>query len=70
MLSIIMPVYNTPIDYLSTSINSFINLNILSDLELIIIDDGSEENVALYCDKVAASNRNIKVVHKKMKVFQ
>lgn len=65
MLSIIMPVYNTPIEFLSTSINSFMKLNNSSGLELIIIDDGSEENVALYCDKFADSNKNIKVVHKK-----
>jgi radical SAM protein with 4Fe4S-binding SPASM domain len=42
VLSIVMPVYNVPPDYLRESINSILE-QIFGDFELLIIDDGSTE---------------------------
>lgn len=62
-LSIIVPVYNTG-EYLYKCIDSILAQTI-SDIEVIIIDDGSEEKTAKICKEIASSDSRIQLVHKK-----
>ena len=62
-ISIIVPVYNTD-RYLESCINSIINQSFYN-FELILIDDGSEDDSGKICDKYANKDKRIKVIHKK-----
>lgn len=61
-VSVIVPVYNTE-KYLRQCIDS-ISSQTLSQIEIILVDDGSEEECALLCDELAQSDPRIKVIHK------
>lgn len=62
LFSIIVPVYNKE-DYLHECVESVLNQT-CSDFELILVDDGSTDLSSDICDKYAASDSRIKVVHK------
>ena len=61
-VSIIIPVYNTE-KYLKQCIESLTNQT-LSEIEIIMVDDGSKEECALLCDELAEKDKRIKVLHK------
>lgn len=61
MISIIIPVYNVE-KYITKCIDSILNQTV-SDWELILINDGSKDKSGEICDKYAASNNKIKVIH-------
>lgn len=61
-VSVIIPVYNGG-DYVSTSSSSVLNQT-LYDLELILVDDGSDPETAHLCDVIAESDDRVVVVHK------
>lgn len=62
LTSIVMPVFNTRIQLLNESIESVISQS--KPFELIIVDDGSDQSVATYLDKVEARYPNlVQVVH-------
>lgn len=61
-VSIIIPVYNTG-KYLYKCVESLINQT-LHDIEIIMVDDGSQEDTAAICDELAAKDNRIKVFHK------
>lgn len=61
-VSIIIPVYNTG-KYLYKCIDSILNQT-LSDIELIIVDDGSREETARICDEIAEGDNRIRLIHK------
>lgn len=63
MISILVPIYNTE-RYLRRCIDSVLEQN-FTDWELILVDDGSPDDCPRICDKAAAEDRRIKVVHKK-----
>lgn len=63
LVSIIVPVYNTANKLLKKCINSLITQT-FSNIEIIIVDDGSELPTALFCDSLALSDSRIKVIHK------
>ena len=63
IVSIIVPVYNTQ-KYLTRCIESIKNQT-LENIEIIIVDDGSKEECAAFCDEIAKGDLRIKVVHKK-----
>lgn len=63
MISVIIPVYNTG-SYLKDCINS-ISGQSYTDLQILIIDDGSEKETADLCDQLAADDDRIEVIHKK-----
>lgn len=61
-VSIIVPVYNTLPQLLERAIESALCQEAL--LEIIIVDDGSDAEVAYTVDKIANSSKKIKVIHK------
>ena len=63
MISVIVPVYNVE-KYLPKCIDSIINQT-YTDLEILLIDDGSTDNSGKICDNYAKKDKRIKVIHKK-----
>ena len=61
-VSIVVPVYNTE-KYLGQCIDSLIHQT-LEEIEIIIVDDGSEKECASLCDEYAKSDSRVKVIHK------
>ncbi len=59
----IIPAYNTEPDYFEQCINSLV-AQTFSDIEIIIVDDGSDAEHAAIYDTAASSDDRIKVIHK------
>lgn len=62
LVSIIIPVYNVE-KYLPECLESVINQT-YSNLEIILVDDGSPDKCGEICDKYASFDPRIKVIHK------
>ncbi|MCQ2081164.1 MAG: glycosyltransferase [Lachnospiraceae bacterium] len=62
VLSVIVPVYNA-MDCLEKCINS-IRRQTMTNLEIIIVDDGSTDNTGALCEKLAMMDKRIRVFHK------
>lgn len=62
MISIIIPIYNAE-KYLSQCIDSVINQS-YKDWELLLIDDGSEDQSGIICNLYAERDNRIRVFHK------
>ena len=61
-LSVIMPVYNAE-KHLKSSVKSVQNQT-LTDIEIILVDDGSTDGSGALCDKIAKEDKRIVVIHK------
>ncbi len=61
LLSVIVPVYNTQ-RHLESCVASIL-LQSVNKMEVIIVNDGSTDNSSEICNKLAASDKRIKVVH-------
>ena len=61
-ISVIVPVYNVE-SYLRKCLDSVINQT-YSDLEILLINDGSFDNCGEICDEYAGKDARIKVFHK------
>ena len=61
LISVIIPVYNTE-DYLDACIQSVLGQT-YTDVEIILIDDGSTDSSGSICDRYAARYENIRVTH-------
>ena len=61
-ISIIIPVYNTEA-YLSACLDSILSQS-FSDFEVLLVDDGSKDGSGAICDKYAAEDCRVKVIHK------
>lgn len=62
-ISIVVPIYNIE-DCLIPCIESIINQT-YTNLEIILVDDGSPDNCGEICDEYAKKDNRIKVIHKK-----
>lgn len=62
-ISVIVPIYRVE-DYLHRCIDSIINQT-YTNLEIILVDDGSPDNCPMICDEYAEKDSRIRVVHKK-----
>lgn len=62
MISIIVPVYRVE-EYLNKCIESIVNQT-YNELEIILVDDGSDDNCPQICDEWAKKDSRIKVIHK------
>lgn len=63
LISIIVPVYKVE-KYIDECIKSIINQT-YTNLEIILIDDGSPDNCGKICDGYAKNDKRIKVIHQK-----
>lgn len=63
LVSIIVPVYNTPEDKLRKCIASIVGQD-YKNIELLLIDDGSHETTAVLLDKIADDDERVRVIHK------
>lgn len=63
MISVIIPVYNVE-KYLEQSIKSVIGQS-YKNLDVILVDDGSEDRSGIICDRFAQQDNRITVIHKK-----
>ena len=62
LVSIIVPIYNVE-RYLDKCINTIVSQT-YTNLEIILVDDGSPDNCPAICDEWAKKDSRIKVVHK------
>ena len=62
IISVIVPVYNVE-KYLDRCIQSIINQS-FSNIEIILVDDGSTDNSGIICDNYKALDQRITVIHK------
>lgn len=62
LVSIIVPVYKTQM-YLEQCVNSLL-AQIYTNLEILLIDDGSPDECPALCDFYAAQDERIRVIHK------
>lgn len=68
VVSIIVPVYKVPEQYLRQCIDSLTSQT-LEKIEIILVDDGSPDQCGKVCDEYAKQDERIRVLHKKMKAF-
>ena len=61
LVSVIVPVYNVQ-DYLSTCVQSIVDQT-YTNLEIILVDDGSKDQSGLLCDQWKEKDERIQVVH-------
>lgn len=54
-LSIVIPIYNTPIEKLSRCFDSILQIKGIK-YEVYLIDDGSKESIGKYCKKISQEN--------------
>lgn len=62
MISVIIPVYNVE-NTLMRCVDSILNQS-YKDFELILIDDGSNDNSSRICDKYEKEDSRVRVIHK------
>lgn len=63
LVSIIVPIYNTPEVLLKKAIDSVLAQN-YENFELMLIDDGSKDACGAVIDSLAALDYRIRVIHK------
>lgn len=61
LISIIIPIYNSD-NYLQRCIDSVLAQD-YSNIEIILVDDGSKDKSPIICDAYAAQNKNIIAIH-------
>ena len=61
-ISVIVPVYKAE-QFLEKCVNSILNQT-FTNLELLLIDDGSPDNSGALCDRFAAADSRVRVFHK------
>lgn len=62
-VTVVIPVYKVPFDYLDQCVNSVINQT-LKDIEIILVDDGAPNKWLQKCDYYSILDDRLKVLHK------
>jgi glycosyltransferase involved in cell wall biosynthesis len=62
LISIIVPIYNSE-DYIARCVDTLITQS-YKNIEIILVDDGSTDNTAEICDRYAAQDKRVRVIHK------
>ena len=62
LISVVIPIYKVE-KYLCECVDSVINQT-YTNLEIILVDDGSPDNCPAICDDYASKDSRIKVIHK------
>ncbi len=62
LLSVVVPIYKVE-NYLRDCIDSVL-AQTLSDIEVILVDDGSPDNCGAICDEYAEKDSRVRVIHK------
>ena len=62
LVSVVIPVYNSQ-KYLNACVDSIVNQT-YSNLEIILVDDGSTDQSGMICDEYAKKDGRVKVIHK------
>ena len=62
LISVIVPVYNVE-KYLNRCVDSILNQT-YTNLEVILVDDGSPDSCPAICDEYAKKDKRVKVIHK------
>ena len=62
LISVIVPVYNVE-KYLNRCVESIMNQT-YKNLQIILIDDGSNDRSGKICDEYAEKDKRIEVIHK------
>lgn len=62
LISVVIPVYNIE-EYLERCVNS-VCVQTYSNLEILLVDDGSTDRSGMLCDELAKKDARIKVFHK------
>ena len=65
-LSVIIPMYNLE-EYIEKSIKSVLSQSFDYDFEIIVVDDGSNDNSCAIVEKICESYSNIKLIRQKNK---
>ena len=63
LVSVVVPVYNAE-KYLESSMNSVLNQS-YKNIELILVNDGSNKETHDLCDGLKKQDNRVKVIHKK-----
>lgn len=63
MLTIVVPIYNKE-NYIEKCVNSLVNQS-YTNIEIILVDDGSTDNSGKICDELSGNFSSIIVIHKK-----
>ena len=61
LVSVIIPIYNTE-KFLPLCINSVLNQT-LTDIEVLLVNDGSTDGSGKICDEYACKDQRIQVIH-------
>lgn len=64
IISVIIPVYNIQ-NYIEKCLFSIENQRVFNKLEIILVNDGSEDNSGIICENFASKYKNVKVIHQK-----
>ncbi|UOK56378.1 glycosyltransferase [Bacillus sp. OVS6] len=62
-ISIVVPIYNVE-KYLHKCIDSILSQN-FTDLEIVLVNDGSTDSCGRICDEYSIKDNRVKVIHKK-----
>lgn len=62
LVTVVLPIYNVEA-YLQRSVASVLNQT-YTNLEILLVDDGSRDNCPAMCDSFAATDSRIRVIHK------
>lgn len=63
LVSIIIPIYNIEREYLVRCVESVCNQD-YDELEILLVDDGSNDGTGNVCDELATTDKRIRVFHK------